>query len=272
MLAASAAPAAPAEDIVPADAVTPREVIRLSDGDSLEHFTTWLKQSGRDDPQGVFSIEDGVIHVSGDGAGYLATKQSYRDYHLSLEYRWGKKTDGSGYVRNSGVLVHAVGPDGGARGVWMTSLEVQLAQGCEGDFIVIRGQDGTGDDIETIQATITSDTRTAEDGRTRWQRGGKPTKYSGRQFWWSKHQPGFKEKLDTRGTDDLASPLGEWTKVEVICRGDRVTVRINGEPVNEAYAVFPSAGKILLQNESNAVDFRNVEVRPLPPAEKQPPQ
>jgi hypothetical protein len=254
--------------VIPADAVTPREVIRLSEGDSLDqHFTTWLKESGREDPKGVFSMKDGVIHVSGEGAGYLATKKSYRDYHLSLEYKWGKKTDGSGYVRNSGVLVHAVGPDGGARDVWMTSLEVQLAQGCEGDFIVIRGQDGTDakDDAKskTIPATITSDTRTASDGRTRWQRGGKPTKYNGRQFWWSKHQPGFQEKLDTRGQDDVASPLGQWTQVDVICRGDRVTVQINGQTVNEAYNVYPSAGKILLQNESSAVDFRHVEIRPL---------
>ena len=119
-------------------------------------------------------------------------------------------------MRNSGILLHAVGPDGGRRGVWMTSIECQLAQGCEGDLIVIRGKDRSG---KAIPATITSDTVLAADRKTRWKRGGKKTVYSGRQFWWSKHQPFFKEKLDTRGKNDVASPVGKWTKVEITCSG-----------------------------------------------------
>ncbi|MEK6234320.1 MAG: DUF1080 domain-containing protein, partial [Planctomycetales bacterium] len=125
-------------------AVSPTKTVRPFNGKDLSGFSTWLKDSGREDPQGAFSVKDGVIRVSGEGMGYLATKQSYRNYHLVVEYKWGKKTDGSKYVRNSGVLLHAVGPDGGRGGLWMTSLECQLAQGCEGDFIVIRGQDEDG--------------------------------------------------------------------------------------------------------------------------------
>ncbi len=248
-------------------AIRPTEIIRPFNGRDLSGFTPWLKATGAKDPDGVFSAEDGMIHVSGEGAGYLATREAYRDYHLHVEYRWGKKTDGSKYVRNSGVLLHAVGPPGGARGVWMTSIEVQLAQGCEGDLIVIRGKDEDG---KTIPATITSDTVIAADGKTRWKRGGKPTQYSGRQFWWSLHQPGFRELLDTRGKDDVASPLGEWTSVDCLCRGDRITVKINGTTVNECYNVHPAAGHILLQNESNEVWFRNFEIRPLPTEEKSP--
>ena len=55
-----------------------------------------------------------------------------------------RSTDGSGIVRNAGVLLHGIGPDGGAGGAWMTCLECQLAQGCEGDLIVIRGKDEDG--------------------------------------------------------------------------------------------------------------------------------
>ena len=69
--------------------------------------------------------------------GYLATNESYRDYHLSIEYNWGDRTDGSPFVRNSGILLHATGKHGNAKGVWMASVECQLAQGCEGDSIVI---------------------------------------------------------------------------------------------------------------------------------------
>ena len=139
----------------------------------------------------------------------------------------------------------------------MTSIECQLAQGCEGDLIVIRG---SNEDGAEVPATITSDTRLAAD---RWHREGTPTKYSGKQFWWSNHQVGFEELLDTRGQNDVASPLGEWTRVECICDGDRITIRINGVTVNECYDVYPAAGKILLQNEANEVYFRNLELRPL---------
>ena len=232
----------------------------LFNGRDLSTFTTWLKASGTSDPLQVFRVTDGMIHITGQGAGYLATRDDYRDYQLRLEYKWGARTDGSKFVRNSGILLHAVGPDGGAGGTWMTSLEVQLAQGCEGDFIVIRGKDSSGD---MIAGTITSDTRIESDGRTRWSFGGKPTKYNGKQFWWSHHQPGFKELLDTRGQADVASPIGHWTKVECTCEGQNVSVKINGNLVNECYDVFPSSGKILLQNEGNEIYFRNIELIPI---------
>ena len=236
------------------------EVIRPFNGKDLSGFTTWLRKADRNETETNYTVEDGTIHISGEGMGYLATVESYQNYHLSIEYKWGKRTDGSKYVRNSGILLHAVGPQGNARGLWMASIEVQLAQGCEGDLIVIRGKDEKG---KVIPVNITSDTVTAADGRTRWKKGGRSTPYAGKQFWWSKHQVGFKELLDTRGTDDVASPLGEWTNVECICDGDHITIKINGQTVNECYNVFPSAGKILLENEKNEIYFRNFEIRPL---------
>jgi hypothetical protein len=243
------------------DIIEPTEVRHPFNGKNLDGFYTWQKETGRKDPQNIYSVQDGAIRIAGEGAGYLATTQAYKNYHLSVEYRWGKKTDGSGYVRNSGILLHGTGADGSAGGAWMASLEVQLAQGCEGDFIVIRGKDKGG---KKIPVDITSNTVLASDKRTRWSPKGEATKYQGRQFWWSKHQAGFKEKVDTRGKDDVASPLGEWTKVECICRADKVTIKINGTTVNECYNVFPQEGRILLQNESNEVFFRNLEIRPLP--------
>jgi len=235
-------------------------VIHLFNGKDLTGWYSWLKGSGRSDPHQVFSVKDGAIRVSGDGSGYLATEKAYKDYRLVVEYKWGQKTDGSGYVRNAGILLHGVGPDGGARGVWMTSIECQLAQGCEGDLIVIRGKDEAG---KTMPATIASETEIASDGKTRWKAGGKKTVYSGKQFWWSKHEPGFREKLDTRGRDDVASPLGQWTRVECICRGDRLTVKVNGAAVNECFETWPAAGKILLQNEGNEIYYRVLELHPL---------
>jgi len=249
-----------ARTAVSEEAIEPQEVIRLSEGDELTGWYTWLKKTEHEDPRGVFSIEDGVIRAGDGDMGYIATEKAYKNYHLSLEYKWGRRNPDAKYVRNSGVLLHGTPPDGSAGGVWMTSIECQLAQGCEGDFIVIRGKT---EDRKPYPATITSETITAEDGRTRWKSGGKKTVYSGRQFWWSKHQVGFQELIDTRGKHDVASPLGKWTQVECICDGDEITVKINGHTVNHCFDVRPSSGKVLLQTEGHEVFFRNVVLRPL---------
>lgn len=243
-----------------AQAIAPDAVIRLFNGKDLSGWHSWLKESGREDPKHVFTARDGAVHVSGEGAGYLATNQAYRDYRLIVEYCWGKKTDGSGNVRNAGILLHGTGPNGAAGGVWMTSIECQLAQGCEGDLIVIRGKDASG---KPAPATITCETEIASDGKTRWKKGGEKTVYSGKQFWWSKHEPGFKEKLDTRGREDVASPVGQWTRVECICQGDRIAIKINGETVNECFDAWPSSGRILLQHEGSEIEYRILELHPL---------
>src|SRR5579859_8233827 len=127
--------------------VVPKRELKLFNGKDLTGLTTWVKGSGRDDPKRVFSVCDGMLHVSGEGNGYVATDRAYQDYRVRVEYRWGKGTDGREFVRNSGILLNATGPDGGANGVWMSSVECQLAQGCVGDLIVIRGKDDKGDII-----------------------------------------------------------------------------------------------------------------------------
>src|SRR5262245_27471415 len=123
-----------------AQPVRPREVIPLFNGRDLVGLSTWLKDTKHDDARRVFRVTDGLLHITGDGDGYIATDKAYRDYHLVVEYRWGKKTDGGKFVRNSGILLHGIGADGGAGGTWMSSIECQLAQGCNGDLIPIRGR------------------------------------------------------------------------------------------------------------------------------------
>lgn len=254
LAAASVASAPPAEE-----AITPKAAASLFNGKDLAGFTTWLKDSKRDDQKRVFRIKEGQIHVTGEGFGYLATEKSYRDYRVVVEYQWGKRTDGRKFVRNSGVLLNAVGQDGGANDMWMSCIECQLAQGCVGDLIVIRGKDGLG---ETIPVRITSDVAIGPDKRPRWKEGGVKQTFTNRQLWWNKHDPDFKELLDTRGKDDVESPLGEWTIVECVCAGSTITVFVNGTKVNAAYDVFPQAGRILLQVEGFEFFVRKYEIGP----------
>jgi hypothetical protein len=252
-----------AADQLPSDPVRPREVVTLFNGKDLTGLSTWLRDTKRDDPRQVFRVDDqGVLHITGDGFGYVATEKAYRDYHLVVEYKWGTKTDGGKSVRNSGVLLHAVGPDGGAGGTWMSSIECQLAQGCVGDLIVIRGKDAGG---ETIPMRLTADVVVGPDRRPRWngEAPGTQRVFIGGQLWWVHHDPDFKELLDTRGKEDVESPLGEWTRVECLCNGDRLTVKVNGATVNECYSVHSAAGKILLQSEGFELFVRKFELHPL---------
>ena len=261
-VAAACLPAADPKD----EPIRPDKTIVLCNGKDLTGLHTWLKGSQRDDPKKVFTVHDGMIHASGEDNGYVSTDKEYQDYYLTVEYKWGQRTDGGKFVRNSGLLLNAVGPDGGANGTWMSSVECQLAQGCAGDLIVIRGKDEKG---ETIPVRLSSDVVIGPDKRPRWSsEGGKRQEFTNRQLWWNKHDPDFKELLDTRGRHDVESPLGEWTKIEVVADGARLSVFVNGKQVNEAYDLSPASGKILLQCEGFEVFFRKFELRPLKKAEE----
>jgi len=241
--------------------IAPKTTIQLFNGKDLTGLSTWLRDTKTEDPKKVFSVRNGVLHVSGAGHGYIGTKEAYRDYHLIVEYRWGKETFGAKYVRNSGILLHATGPDGNAGGTWMASVECQLAQGCVGDLIVIRGKDAQG---KEIPVSITSEVKLGPDKRPRWAKGGEKRVFTRGQLWWNEHDPDFKELIDTRGRNDPESPLGEWTRVECICKGDTITVIVNGRTVNHCFDVGPSAaGRILLQSEGFEIEFRKLEIRPL---------
>ncbi len=81
------------------------------------------------DASKTWTVADGVLKCSGQPVGYLITeKADFRDYTLTLEWRWPEGGKGG----NSGVLVHATTP--AALGVWPRSMEIQLGAGDAGDF------------------------------------------------------------------------------------------------------------------------------------------
>ncbi len=40
----------------------------------------------------IFLNTNGMLRISGRGYGYVATRETYRDYHLVIEFRWGEQT------------------------------------------------------------------------------------------------------------------------------------------------------------------------------------
>jgi hypothetical protein len=127
----------------------------------------------------VFTIQDGVIRISGEEYGCITTNDEYENYKLTVEFRWGEITYNPRIdkARDSGILLHSVGEDGGSDGTWMHSIECQVIEGGTGDFIVVG--DGSRDFYVTcpvlaeMQAgsyvfSPSGDTATINSGRINW--------------------------------------------------------------------------------------------------------
>jgi hypothetical protein len=65
-------------------------------------------------------------------------------------------------------------------------------------------------------------------------------------------------------------PAGEWNHYRVVCdRGD-ITLAVNGQIVTTATNASPRKGYICLESEGTPIDFRNLILKPLPPADEPP--
>jgi len=58
-------------------------------------------------------------------------------------------------------------------------------------------------------------------------------------------------------------PVGEWNEYDIVCRGDTISIRVNGVLQNEASGMSVSSGAIGLQAEGALVEFRNVYIEPV---------
>lgn len=244
-------------------AISPKEgVIQLFNGRDLSGWYTFLKDTKYEDPRKVFTVHDGLIHISGDGLGCITTKDEYRDYRLVAEWKWGERTWGARTkaAKDSGILVHCAGADGGYGGTWMTSIEAQIIQGGCGDFVMVAGNNPDGTPARlSITAEITKD----RDDETVWKKGGERMTFNRGRVNWYGRDPDWKDAIGFRGPQEVEKPDGEWNLMEVICDGNRIQVLVNGVLVNECTDAVPSAGKIIVQTELAEIYFRKLELHPL---------
>ena len=240
-------------------------VIRLFDGESLDNCYTWLKDTQRKDPRRVFRLTDGMLHITGDGLGGLITKDRYRDYHLVLEYRWGDRTwqDRKAAARDSGLLIHSNGTDGGYQGIWMPAIEVQIIEGGVGDFVFVPGKDHDG---QPVPLSFTCEVGRDRDGEVLWKAGGMRETFALgnlKRINWFGRDPNWEDTKDFRGEQDVDSPLGQWTRLDFICDGGHIRVFVNGVKVNEAFDATPREGRLQLQSELAEIFFRRWELWPV---------
>jgi hypothetical protein len=243
------------------EAKSPTEVIQLFNGKDLTGWYTWLADTKYEDPRKVFTVHDGMLHISGDGFGYVTTKDEYRDYRLVVEFKWGPRTwrNRADKTKDSGILVHCVGPDGNS-GNWMASIEYQIIQGGVGDFIVVGGKYADG---SAVPMSLTCEVAKDRDGETIWQKGGERKTFNRGRINWFGRDPDWKDVLGFRGKNDVESPDGEWTRCEVVCDGGTITNIVNGTVVNQGFDAFPTAGKIIVQTEGAELFFRKIELHPI---------
>lgn len=198
----------------------------LFNGTDLNGWYTFLKSKGKNsDPEKIFAIEDGILHISGKEFGYISTNKVYKNFVLSAEFKWGTKKyfprEGDTVKRDNGICYYF--PLSERDTVWPKSIECQIQEGDTGDFWLI-------DSTMMVAYGI----RTQPDSFTRVQK-----------KW------------------DAEKPTGQWNKLQIIANKGKLVYVVNGKIVNKAEAPSVTEGKILIQSEGAEIYYRKVEIAEL---------
>ncbi len=217
-------------------------------GTSLQGFDSLAAMATPDKVFSVVQTEEGtLIRISGEVNGSLATRKSYGNYHLRLEYRWGDQVYTS---RNSGLLYHSTGSFGAAYGTWMTNIECQLMHGNLGDTYLMNHTVCQTEAVKNDSAgffVFTPGAPLLPFGETT----------NGRSV----------KKLT-----DAENPAGEWNTVELYTFGQTAVHVVNGITVMvnqltgllDGETITPLAsGKIQVQSEGGELFIRRFDIRPI---------
>lgn len=217
-----------------------KPAIVLFNGRDLNNFDSFIRGNGlNSDPDHIFKVEGGVIHVSGNGFGYLITRESYKDFYLRADFKWGEGTflERKGQARDSGILFNVQGE----QKVWPRSVELQINEGGTGDFWMTDGAALTGRDGKRVTGPPGSALMIPHFNKGTF--------------------PNVVGVRDPKG--ELEKPHGEWNRLELISQGGHILQYVNGKLANEGTDAFPTEGKILFQTEGAEVFFRNLILYPL---------
>lgn len=228
----------------------------LFNGRDLTNFYVSLKDTGREDPKGVFTVRGGMIRISGEAWGGLTTEREYADYRLVVDWKWGGKTwpPRADNARDSGILLHGTGEDGAAGNGWLESIEYQIIEGGTGDLILVRGKG---------RPRVTAEVGKRAGGQLYWRAGGERVTLDQGRINWYGRDPQWQDRLGFRGAADVEKPVGEWNRSEVIARGGELSFYLNGRLVNQAFDTSHRQGKIQIQSEGAEMLVRKVELHPL---------
>jgi hypothetical protein len=115
--------------------VTPTQRMELFNGKDFSGWTFCLRSNAP--PADTFTVSNGLMHCTGQPFGYIRTDKNFRDYKLTVEWRFVRIAP---HADNSGVFVHVQPPDK----VWPRCVENQGQYHHQGDFIFMGGTTFTG--------------------------------------------------------------------------------------------------------------------------------
>lgn len=232
----------------------------LFNGTDLDGWYVFLQNAPpNEDPHGVVTIEEGAIHAYArdpNGAevsmGYIGTNDAHADYHLRLEYKWGRKQFKPRYLYkpDAGVYFHHDDQDV----VWPQAMQCQVELNGVGDLLTVGRI--------KIDATIDPKSKTDE-----WQEF-LPAEQGGVPYTTKGEGVSYTRKRENHERDG-------WNRVDLICRGDSAAVLVNGRLVNRCSNIqrrdpkggegwVPlTGGRILLEFEATEMFYRKIEIRPL---------
>jgi 3-keto-disaccharide hydrolase len=201
--------------------VRAQTAVQLFNHQDLNGWYAYNKESGKHaNATDLFVVENQMIRLYGDIAGYLMSEESFHNFQLTAEFRWNTDTTfvRRNQTKNSGVmyLVPVEAPDM----LWPKGIQFQIKEGATGDFIL----------LQDVTLRIKGE----------------------------KTEPG-KSVAATR-FEDAANPIGKWNTLVVTCLNGNIKQELNGKLVNEGDDPSVSEGRILLQYEGFPIDFRVVEI------------
>jgi hypothetical protein len=127
----------------------------LFNGKDLNGWYSFLKNKGKNnDSNQVFTVNNGLLKITGQDFGYIVTEKSFSNFHLVVEFKWGKKKypPRENVVRDNGICYYVVATDK----VWPRSVECQIQEGDCGDFWLI---DSVTAIVDGVQQGPTKNTR-----------------------------------------------------------------------------------------------------------------
>ena len=218
----------------------------------------YLQRIGmNNDPLKVFNVVQvdgaGAILITGQVFGCIATTESFKNFHLRLQFKWGQKRwpPRGNDPMDSGVLYFSTGKPGEGSQNWMVSQECQIQQRDCGDYWKV------GPTIIDVPARAGGNKeRHIYDPKGSLLRFGEnmPTGPSCAKF------------------PDNEKPTGEWNTIEVfgyngnsvhVVNGAVVMRLFNSRVVKDGKEQPLTAGQIQLQSEGAEVYYRNIEIMPL---------
>jgi hypothetical protein len=231
----------------------------LFNGKNLDGWYTFLKGKGRGiDPNKVFTVQNDMIRISGEEFGCITSEREFENYKLIAEFKWGGLTFAPRVdkARDSGILLHSTGEDGGYSGTWMYSIECQIIEGGTGDLLVV----GDG----STKFSLTCPVAPEKQGSSYiFKEGGKPVTINGGRINWWGRDPDWKDAKNFRGVTNVEKPVGKWNRIECIVKGQEIIVYLNGKLMNRATDVMPRKGRIQIQSEGAEILFRRIDIIPL---------